>query len=67
MAEISMPADMALTLQESSLLLPTMALAALALRRTQRFFQSKYLTKLDKAMHVTLRQAFASQQITVHE
>jgi hypothetical protein len=58
---------MALTSRESSLLLPTMALVVLVLHRTQRSFPSKYLTKLDKAMHVTLRQAFASQQITVHE
>jgi hypothetical protein len=62
-----MPADMALTSRESSLLLPTMALVVPVLRQTQRSSQSKYLTKLDKAMHVTLRQAFASQQITVHE
>jgi hypothetical protein len=44
-----------------------MALVVPVLRQTQRSSQSKYLTKLDKAMHVTLRQAFASQQITVHE
>jgi hypothetical protein len=62
-----MPADMALTLRESSLLLPTMELVVLVLRQTQRSFPSKYLTKPVKATHVTLQQVFASRQITARE